>query len=67
MVPKGWGCTFERPRRFKHHQNSTRRTPRERRKNEISGGREKKKSEILGGPGEGRSGGGGSGGEAQKS
>ena len=35
--------------------NSTRRPPRERRMNEIFGGREKKKSEILGGPGEGRS------------
>ena len=30
----------------KHHQNSTRRLLRERRKNEISGGREKKKREI---------------------
>ena len=33
--------------------NSTRRPPRERRKNEIFGGREKKKSEILGGLAEG--------------
>ena len=60
-------CTLERPGLQKHHQNSTRRPPRERRKNEISGGREQKKREILGGPGEGRSGGGESGGEAQKS
>ena len=35
-------CTFEGPGLQKHHQNSTRRPPRERRKNEISGGREKK-------------------------
>ena len=43
-------CTFERPGRFKHHQNSTRGLPRERRKNEICGGRGKKKREMLGPP-----------------
>ena len=46
-------CTHLRVPAFKNHQNSTRRPPRERRKNEISGGGEKKKSEILGGPAEG--------------
>ena len=34
-------CTFERPGLQKHHQNSTRRPPRGRRKKEISGEREK--------------------------
>ena len=38
------------PRRFKHHQHSTRRPPRERRKNEISGGRDKKKTRNFGSP-----------------
>ena len=33
-------CTSERPGLQKHHQNSNEQTPRERRKNEISGGRE---------------------------
>ena len=37
-------CTYQFPSLQKHHQNSTRRLPRERRKNEISCGREKKKS-----------------------
>ena len=52
---------------FKTPPKFNEKTPREIRKNEIFGGREKKRSEILCGPGEGRSGGGGSGGEAQKS
>ena len=37
-------------RRFQHYQNSTRKPPRERRKNEISGGKEKKKGKISGPP-----------------
>ena len=36
------------PRRFKHHQNSTKKTKREWEKNENCGGRGKKKREILG-------------------
>ncbi len=52
-------CTFER---FKHHQNSRRRPPRERRKNEISGGRGEKRAKFWavqgkGGPAEGCPGG----------
>ena len=43
-------------RRFKHHQNSTRRPPREGRKNQNCGGRVEKKREMLGGPAEGGSG-----------
>ena len=50
------------PRRFKHHQNSTRKPPEREEKNEFCGGREKKKSEILGGPAEGGPGKGGKGG-----
>ena len=46
-------CTFEGPGLQSHHQNSTRRSPRKRRKNENCGGRGEKKSEILGGPAEG--------------
>ena len=53
--PRAQTCTFERPGLQKHHQNSTRRSPRERRKNEISCGRDKEESEILGGPAEGGS------------
>ena len=48
---------FRAPALQKHHQNSTKGPPTERRKNENSGGR--KKSEILSGRAEGRSGGGG--------
>ena len=60
-----WGSSFhmttrepkpyQDPGLRKHHQNSTRRPPREGRKNENCGGRRDKKSEILGGPGGGRS------------
>ena len=39
-----------KPRRFKHHQNSTRKPPEREGKNEISGGRVQKKREILGPP-----------------
>ena len=42
-------CTFE-PRRFKTPPKFHEKTPREGRKNEISGGREKKKREISGPP-----------------
>ena len=41
----------------KHHQNSTKGPPRERRKNKNCGGRGEKKREILGGPAEGSGGG----------
>ena len=42
------------PRRFKHHQNSTRRhLERQKKKSEMVAGEGKKKSEILGGPAEG--------------
>ena len=51
-------CTLEHPGLQKHHQNSTRRPPRERRKNGITGGREKKRAKFWavqrkGGPAEG--------------
>ena len=41
---------FEGPRASKHHQNSTRRPPRERKKNEHCGGRGKKKARNFGPP-----------------
>ena len=47
------------PRRFKHHQNSTRRHPRETQQERKWGREREKKSEILGGPVEGPSSGGG--------
>ena len=40
--PRAQTCTCQGPGLQKQHQNSTSRPPRERRKNEISGGREKK-------------------------
>ena len=57
--------TFERPGASKHHQNSTRRHQREKKRTKFPAGESKNKSEILGGPGEGPSGGGGPGGEDQ--
>ena len=51
--PPGFHTTAREPKRgpqpSKHHQNSTKGPPRERRKNENCGGEEKKR-EILGGP-----------------
>ena len=43
-------CTFQGPDLRKHHQNSTKRPLRERRKKEHCGGRGEKKREILGPP-----------------
>ena len=43
-------CTFEGSRRFKHHQNSTRRPPKREEKNEFCGGKGRKKREILAPP-----------------
>ena len=50
-------CTFEGPG-LKKTPKFNEKTPRERRKSEISDGRRKKKGEMLRGPAEGRSGGG---------
>ena len=44
--PRAQTCTFERPDLQKHHQNSTRRPPRERRKNENCGGRGEKSGKF---------------------
>ena len=41
-----FGGVFVAPDLQKHHQNSTRRHPRERRKNEISGGRKEKRAKF---------------------
>ena len=43
-------CIFSGPRRFKHHQNSTKGPPREGGKNENCGGRREKKARNFGPP-----------------
>ena len=48
--PENSKRTFERPGRFKHHQNSTRRPPEREEKNEFCGGTGKKKARNFGAP-----------------